>query len=83
MSDQKVREELEAAIKRGRDAEQTLAKLETLDLVAETNDLETFKKAVRGNHTKWATDPNKAEWYRSMMGRVAAEAEQALRQKGA
>ncbi len=77
MSD-KVREELEATIKRGEQAKSTLAKLQALDIVAETNDLEAFKRAVPGHHTEWATDPNKAAWYEGMMKRVVDEAIQKL-----
>lgn len=80
MTDVKVREELRAAIQRGKAAESTLAKLEALDAVEATADVERFQKL---SSTERAEIRRKhPEHYAKMWDQVRDKAEAELVSKG-
>ena len=79
MSDEKVREELAAAIKRGEQAKDTLRKLDQLDAVEQESDVERFEQMssleraeIRRKHP---------EHYMAMWEQVREKAERALLEK--
>ena len=79
MTDVKVREELEAAIKRGNQAKETLAKLDALDAVERASDVERFQKLSSSERAEIRR--KHPEHYQTMWEQVREKAEQTLVEK--